>query len=308
MTQHNDHIEEAKPAKKLKRKHKIGIGVAIIIVLAAIAGCLAWLYTGQLSPAKEKVFRAVPLPIALIETHHITSKDLYNRLDLAKKVLESTGQSTNNLETLLLDQLIKTEKMNRIAAKQNVTVTDEEVDKSYQAIIKRFPDASEEEFEKTLASSYGLDLNTFKNEVVRQSVLQENLRLWFAKQENLNSEQYNKARDLVRQLDEGTSFEEVARKYSEDNASKPFAGDSGFIKYSDMLPEFQQAVKDLSIGDTKIVASRAGIHVLKINAIEGDSSNQDGRNYNLLQIYIEPADFEAWLDTKTQEIKAVKLL
>ena len=75
-----------------------------------------------------------------------------------------------------------------------------------------------------------------------------------------------------------------------------------------MLPEFQTAVKDLSIGNTKIVASRYGIHVLKVNAIEGDSNNQNERNYSLQQIFITPADFSAWIKDQTSQIRTVKLL
>lgn len=299
---------EVSQKKRLSKKHKRVLILVVIAIALILAVAITWLYTGAMNTTKEKVFRSVPLPVALIETHHITSRDLFQRLDLAKKVLESSGQKTDGLDTLLLDQLIKTEKIKVIASKLGVKASQEEVDKSYQAILDRFPNANEEEFVKTLNATYGLDINTFKNEVVRQSVLQENLKLWFAQQENLNNDQYNKARDLVRQLDQGTSFEEVAKKYSEDNSSKPFAGDSGFIKFSDMLPEFQNAVRDLSIGDTKIVASRSGIHVLRVNAIEGDSNNQDERNYNLLQIYIEPADFQSWLDSKSQEVRSVKLL
>lgn len=303
-----EHKQESQPNRRSTGKRKRLVIVASAVFVLALIGIIAWLYTGTITSAKEKIFRAIPLPIALIETHHITSKELYERLDLARKVLESAGQDTANLEDQLLDQLIKTEKISVIAAKQGIKASDSEVEKSYAAILKRFPNSSEEEFQKTLTATYGLDIATFKDEVVRQSVLQENLKLWFARQENLNSEQYNKARDLVRQLDEGASFEEVARKYSQDTASKPFAGDSGFIKYSDMLPEFQEAVKDLSIGDTKIVASRAGIHVLRVQAIEGEASAQDDRTYNLLQIYIEPGDFESWLNTRAQEVGSVKLL
>ncbi len=294
--------------KTLSKKHKIILAVVIVGIIVLVFGLIAWLYTGSLNGNKEKVFRTLPLPVAMVQSKTITRKDLYDRIDLAKKVLEASGQPTTGLEKQLLDQLIETKKIDVIVDKYNVKASKEDLENSYQAILKKFPNNNEDDFKKTLEETYGMDINTFKNEVVYQSVLQENLKLYFNQQESLNNEQYSKARDLIKQLDSGTSFEEVAKKYSEDTASKEFAGDSGFVKFSDMLPEFQTAIKDLSIGNTKIVASRYGIHVLRVNAIEGDSTNQAERSYNLQQIFIEPANFLNWLKSQTGQIKTVNLL
>lgn len=315
MTKHTQEQEiedtespKVSKTKRLSRKHKITIVTVIVVVLIAFAGGIAWMYTGKLTDSKEKIFRKLPLPVALVNSKHITSKQLFERVDLAKKILASSGQPTDDIEIQLLDQLIETKKIDVIAAQHNVRTTDQDVENSYKAILKKFPNNNESEFKKTLFDNYGMDLNTFKQEVVKQTVLQENLKLWFNQQESLNNDQYTKARDLVSQLDSGTPFDEVAKKYSQDIASKDFAGDSGFVKYSDMLPEFQSAVKDLSIGNIKIVASRFGIHVLRVNAIEGDSNNQDERTYNLQQIFIEPADFIGWVKTQSAQVRTVKLL
>ncbi len=301
-------VPKTSKAKRLNRKHKITIATIVIVILIIIAGGVSWLYTGKLSSSKEKIFRKLPLPVALVNSKHITSKQLFERVDLAKKVLASSGQPTADIEIQLLDQLIETKKIDVIAAQHNVQTTDQDIENSYKAILRKFPNSDENEFSKTLLENYGMDLSTFKKEVVSQTVLQDNLKLWFNQQESLNNDQYSKARDLVSQLDSGTPFDEVAKKYSQDTSSKDFAGDSGFVKYSDMLPEFQAAVKDLSIGNIKIVASRFGIHVLRVNAIEGDSNNQDERTYNLQQIFIEPADFIEWIKIQSAQIRTVKLL
>ncbi len=304
-----DQVSESQPKKrKLNRKHKVSIAIVIVLIILALAGVVAWLYTGNLTSTKEKVFRTLPLPVAMVQTTNITSKQLFARVDLAKKVLEATGQSEENIEQQLLDQLIETKKINVVASSHGVRTTNDDIENSYKAIIKKFPDSNEEQFAKSLQENYGMDVNTFKNEVVKQQVLQDNLKLWFAQQESLNNKQYEKARDLIKQIDSGTSFEEVAKKYSQDMATKDFAGDSGFVKFGDMLPEFKSGIKDLAVGNTKIVASRYGIHVIKVNGIEGDVTNQDGRNYNLMQIFIEPADFTSWLKSQTESIRTVKLL
>lgn len=280
------------------------LGIVLIIVAA-----LVWLYTGQVSAAKRSVFRSLPLPVAIIEAKIVTSTNLYERVELASELLAQSGAEPTNLESEILDQLIETKKVETIARQKDVRVTPEDLDNAFAGILRQFPNQSEAELAKVLEESYGLSLATFKNEVLQQTVYEEKLALWFNSQESLNPEAYSSARELLSQLDNGSDFTEVAMKFSEDPASQAFAGDSGFVPYSDLLPEFQTAVKDLALQDNIIVASRYGIHILKLNAIEdvGSGDNLE-KSYNLQQIFIAPNDFSRWLSSETSNIKSWKLL
>ena len=307
MTKHESDQPTEKPTKKSRRKLWI---IILIIFIALAVGFIFWLYTGQVTASKQDIFCKLPLPVALVESKHITSKELCERIALAKDLLTEAGQPTDGLETEILGQLIAARKIEILAARNNVKPTGEELETAYQAILKQFPNQDEAALETELQNSYGLTLNTFKNEVLAQSVIKENLSLWFNGQESLNQESYTQARDLQKQLDEGADFNEVARKYTEDEASKPFAGDSGFVAYDDLLPEFQKVVTEMAINDQRLVASRYGIHVLKLTAIENGSGSEaiKDKSYNLQQIFIEPNDFNAWLDTQSNNIRSVQLL
>lgn len=301
------HNQDAEASTKKVSNKVIAIIIAVVVVI--LATFLGWLYTGSLSAAKQSVFTKLPLPVALIESRHVTSTELFKRVKLAKELLASSRQDTTNVESVILDQLIETKKVDILAARNDVTVNNDDIENAYKGILKQFPTQSETELENELQTAYGLDLLTFKNEVLKQTVVREKLSLWFNSQESLNTETYITARDLLNQLDNGTSFDEIATKYNDDSASQAFAGDSGFVAYNDLLPEFQTAVKDLAINDNRIVPSRYGVHVLRVNAItEGEGGAHEDRSYNIQQIFLSPNDFNTWLLDETSKIKSVKLL
>jgi parvulin-like peptidyl-prolyl isomerase len=310
MSKHNQDAEETthRTSKKIKKAHKI-IAAVIAAILLLIILFLIWLYTGSVSGAKQKVFSSIPLPVALVEVTPISSVQLFDRIKLAEQILKETGQSSNDITGQILNQLVQSKKVEVMARQKNLKITDEDVEAAYQAVLAQFPNGNEEDLKKALEKTYGLDLKTFKNQAIRQTVMQDKLSLWFNEQESLNHESYQKARDLIKQLDSGTSFEEVAMKYNQDPASKDFAGDSGFVAFSDLLPEFQTGIKDLATNDKKLVVSRYGLHIVKVVAIE--EKEIDGKmekNYNLQQIFVKPNDFVKWFTDEAAKIRSIELI
>ena len=57
-----------------------------------------------------------------------------------------------------------------------------------------------------------------------------------------------KAEDVLKQAKKGANFEDLAKKYSEDDATKPKGGDLGWIVEGQTVPEFQQAAFSLPKG------------------------------------------------------------
>ena len=305
MTKQSEQNSESK--SKLNKTHKRILISFVIVIILFTATSLAWLYNGNLTQTKQNIFSKVPLPIAFVQSKAISSTELFDRIAVVKKLYTSAGKSTQGLENQLLDQLIEIKKIKIVASNNNVSASSDEIEASYRTLLKEFPDKGEEGLKQELEKSFGLDLKTFKSDVIVQTVLIDNLSLWFNTQESLNSESYLKAREIIKQLDDKVEFEEVAKKNSDDYASKDFAGDNGFIKYSDLLPEFQKGLEGLAVGDTKLLVSRSGLHILKVNGIEEASEGED-KSYNLSQIFVKPGDFQKWLKEETAKIKSVKLL
>ena len=75
---------------------------------------------------------------------------------------------------------------------------------------------------------------------------------------------YGKAMDAIDQIKGGALFEDVARNISECPSRKK-GGDLGFFGSGQMVKEFEDAVKKLTVGQmvTEPVKTKFGYHVIK---------------------------------------------
>ena len=73
-----------------------------------------------------------------------------------------------------------------------------------------------------------------------------------------------KAEGLLRQIQGGANFAELAKQNSDDPGSKEKGGELGFAHHGAMVPEFDNAIFTQKIGDTKIVKSQFGYHIVQV--------------------------------------------
>jgi peptidyl-prolyl cis-trans isomerase D len=74
-----------------------------------------------------------------------------------------------------------------------------------------------------------------------------------------------KAEDVLKQAKHGANFEDLAKKYSEDDATKPKGGDLGWIVDGQTVPEFQQAAFSVPKGQiSDLVKTQYGFHIIKV--------------------------------------------
>ena len=73
-----------------------------------------------------------------------------------------------------------------------------------------------------------------------------------------------KAEDILKQIKGGANFADLAKKNSDDPGSKNSGGELGFSRRGAMVPEFDNAIFNQKIGDTRIVKSQYGYHIIQV--------------------------------------------
>jgi peptidyl-prolyl cis-trans isomerase D len=73
-----------------------------------------------------------------------------------------------------------------------------------------------------------------------------------------------KAEGILKQIQAGGNFADLAKANSDDPGSKNSGGELGFAKRGTMVPEFDNAIFTQKIGDTQIVKSQFGYHIIQV--------------------------------------------
>ena len=74
-----------------------------------------------------------------------------------------------------------------------------------------------------------------------------------------------KAEEVLKKAKGGANFEDLAKKYSEDDATKPKGGDLGWIVEKQTVPEFEQAAFSVPKGQiSDLVKTQYGFHIIKV--------------------------------------------
>jgi peptidyl-prolyl cis-trans isomerase D len=73
-----------------------------------------------------------------------------------------------------------------------------------------------------------------------------------------------KADGILKQIQGGANFADLAKKNSDDPGSKDTGGELGFAQRGHMVPAFDSAIFTQKIGDTKIVKTQYGYHIVQV--------------------------------------------
>jgi len=233
--------------------------IIIIVVVGIIAIGALWTYNDLKA-------------VARVNSTNITWKQFNDAL---KK------QSGNQmLAGLLREELIRQE-----AKQHDITVTDEDVESEMDNLAGQF--GSLVGLEQAL-SMYGMTLDDLKGQIRITLLLEriatkdvtveeEELRAYYdenkdrytepeqVKARHILVEDEETAENILKQLETGEDFAEIAKEKSTDPGSKDKGGDLGFFGRGMMDPTFEEAAFSLGIGETSPpVKSMFGYHIIRV--------------------------------------------
>jgi peptidyl-prolyl cis-trans isomerase C len=165
----------------------------------------------------------------------LAAQGLKNGLDKDPEVVRQLA--------LMRENLVANAQLQRL--EKGITVSDADVQKAYEA--------NKNEYEQVKARHI---LVAFKGSPAAVP----------GKKELTEEEAKAKAEDLRKQLAAGASFEELAKKESDDTGSGARGGDLGAFGRGQMVEEFEKAAFDAKKGDlTPVIRTQFGYHIIKID-------------------------------------------
>lgn len=285
---------------KISKPLKITL-IIILVLLLAGAGAAIWLSRGQLTDSKLKAFKTLPFPMALVNNRVVSMKSFVDRYETAKIFYAKSPEPVNDadLKKGVADKMIEEEKIKQLASRKGVSVAEGQITEEFDARAKQANLEGSQNFIELL-KSYGMTEKQYREDVIKPDILTTNLVVWFNKQKALNEDSYKLAESLQNRISQGETMDNMAKNFSQDEASKLVEGDLGFVEITNILPELKEELDTMNTGQTKLVISRYGIHLMNLE--EKDNNGPDGSpRLHIRQIFVKPGDFANWFKEETKD-------
>jgi hypothetical protein len=201
----------------------------------------------------------------------------------------------------LYSAMVEEAKIQILASQKQVSVSKKDIDSEYKFEAEQ---AGTSQF-NSLLNSYSLNEKDFKDEVIKPALLNANLSLWHNKQADLNADAYKKMSDVQARMASGETLESLAPSYNEDQSSRLTEGDLGFLNSSELLPELLSELDAMKIGEVKVLVSRFGLHLTKLEAKDNNGPNS-GDRFHIRQIFIPETGYENWAAAQTKNYTVKK--
>lgn len=242
-----------------------------------------------------------------------------SRDELHERLVDQYGQE-------LLDSLITEKVIDQEAKKENVKVTQKEIDEEKAVYAESY--GGEDALKQTLESS-GLSMADFEEDIEsylatkkllepRIEISEEDMNAYFdenkdsfAQEEQVSAshilvEDERTANEVIEKLKAGGDFAELAAEYSTDESNKDAGGDLGFFGKGDMVEEFEKVAFALEPGKiSEPVKTEYGYHVIRVaekqEAKEAVYEDVKEEVKNTLFETEMQTEYTAWLEEKFEE-------
>jgi parvulin-like peptidyl-prolyl isomerase len=306
---------EKKGPKKVSTKdnhrtlRNVLLGIlAFVLVFLATFGVLIYVVKDE-SAVTRTVVKVVPFPAGFADGRIITMSSYYEQLQIMKnyyvnfkKVDFSTPDGKKQLTQIrkdVMDRITEDQIVAAESAKNNVKLSQADLDKSYNELIKS--NGGVKDFSEILSKFYGLSVDQFKVIIYKPRALREKLADKINQNETTTGVAKKKADEIyAKATAKDADFAKLAKQYSQDPGSAANGGDLGYFAKGKMVPAFEEAAFALKVGETsKPIRTVYGYHIIKVTDIK------DGQ-VKASHILIKVQDFNSWLSDFKAKLKKDK--
>ncbi|MFH1173201.1 MAG: peptidylprolyl isomerase, partial [bacterium] len=206
-----------------------------------------------------------------------------------------------DIKKMVLDRMTRNEVFRKLAAKDQIQVTEEDINGIWQNMVSQ--SGSDAEVEKTINDLYGWTGAEFKEKIITPYILENKVKEKITGEPGYNEEALKQANDVLALVKAGNEdFAELAKRYSKDTYSAAKGGDLDYFAKGVMVPEFETAAFSLQPGQVSdLVKTDYGYHIIKL---EDKRTNEAGtEEIRASHILIPGRDFEAYVQDLLKEAK-----
>ena len=277
------------PPEKQPIKRVVFIALSSIIALFVLAvlvfGIMIYGYKTENKITKTAA-KIIPFPAAFTSSGVITMADFYHEKDYINHFYLATKQESSvdqkELNKQIVNQLIENRIVYNEAIKMKYKVNNKEINDSMSQIYET--NGGQEKVEETLSELYNLTVKQFKEliatQLVRDKISNEAIEkvtvrhILVRVDENAAEDKVNEGKAKIEKIAEeikgGLSFEEAAKKYSEDVGSNEQGGLLEPFGRDEMVKPFEDAAFSAPINEaTKPVRTSFGFHLIKVEKRTG---------------------------------------
>ncbi len=264
-------------------KHKIvliSISIFIITIISFFTFSTISLYKLQsTSTFMYKVTQIIPFPIARVGSNFVAYENYLFELrryqhyyETQQKLdfnTESGQQQLKEFKKRALDKVINYAYIKDIAAEKNIKVSNQEIEDQIKLLQEQNRLGNGDKvFEDVLQDYFGWSREDFKRYLGQELLTQKVVA-------SLDTETQAKAKSAYAELQKGKNFGAVAKKYSDDQASKNNGGELGFTvtrTNRDLTPIATDTLFQLKPGKiSKVINTGYSLEIFKLIEKKGDT-------------------------------------
>lgn len=287
-----------------------GLVGVVVVVLVFVVGFLRFSWQ---KPSLLWASRALHLPVAVVGGEWLAyadyQQDVPNITSYLQRNEPPDAASQRTLSTdvytrkIILNKVIGEAILDTIAREQGVTITDADIQQTYDGYVQQSGNAGD--VEQYIQTLYGWSVAQFKQKLIRPQVIQEKLaEKYFGDVKG----QVSKIRDSVT----AATFADVASKESDDAATAVKGGAVELNTAALSEAYTADAVKLITALNEKqvsaVLETSRGYEIVLLEKKVAAAKKADGTVYTLRRIAKRP-DFNAWLsDLVTAKAEKLRVM
>lgn len=265
-------------------KRLVFLFVCISVLAGSVFAVLVYGF-GKEDKVTKIAAQIIPFPVAMASFHFVTYDQFLREKNYVHHfygVTQPEGIDYKEIDKQIYNQLIENRILTAEAKKRNIAVEKSDIGSAIDNIIDQ--NGGRDKVEKVLSDLYGLNLKQFEG-LVRTQLLRAKLKDELiaqveaehilitvdkdATQDKIDAAK-NKIIEIQKEIQAGLSFEEAAKKYSEDVSTAAQGGKLQAFSPGEMVKEFSDTAFNTKAGEiSEPVKSEFGWHLIKVQTKTG---------------------------------------